>query len=141
MRPTRRRRRGLMCCANARQAGKFEIFRSRRRGEKTSKNKEMGYIPQGMEIEALPLSPWPRSCQETKRHYHAASRVRPSVRRTLLIQQSSWWAVVSDMRARGRGRTVTSSPKIHFYKSIRDGRGRLRSKEKLKPSCRRTPQT
>ena len=45
-----------MCCANARQAGKFEIFRSRRRGEKTSKNKEMGYIPQGMEIEALSLS-------------------------------------------------------------------------------------
>ena len=69
-----------MCCANARQAGKFEIFRSRRRGEKTSKNKEMGYIPQGMEIEALFLRGGQEAAKKqsdiTMRH-HAS--VRPSV--------------------------------------------------------------
>ena len=82
VRPTRR---GLMWRANARQAGEFEIFLSRRRGERGEGEQKQrnGLHTAGNGNRAslsLSLSPSEGGCQETKRHYHAASRVRPSVR-------------------------------------------------------------
>ena len=104
--------------ANARQAGEFEIFLSRRRGERGEGEQKQrnGLHTAGNGNRAslsLSLSLCRREAAKkqsdiTMRH-HASVRpsVRPSVRRTL-IQQSRWWVVISDMRARGRGRTATS---------------------------------
>ena len=98
--------------ANAGKAGKFEIFRSRRRGERgEDEQKQRNGLHTAGNGNRGSLSLCRREAAKkqsdiTMRHHASA---RPSVRRTrTLIQQSRWWVVISDMRARGRGRTATS---------------------------------